>query len=344
MSDDGGQWPDSRLGIEDSTQVRSTSDQNTAVPGAGVDRTGGLPLLGPQGGARRRRTRRDLTGVLFATPALLLFLVFVAWPLSRTIVLSLQRWNGFDAPAWAGLDNYSRLLRDPGFWSALTHTLVYAVGTTVGKVGLGLGLALLLDASLRGRSFYRSVIFAPALMSFVAVGLLWQLIYAPSIGLADQLLGVLHIGGQSNDWLGSPVRALFAVMVVDVWKWAGYHAVLFSAGLSLISTDLRDAARVDGADWFQEFWHVTLPSLRGLVVLNVIFAVAGAFNTFDLVYVMTDGGPYGGTDLLMTFLYRQAFTNSQYGYASAVACLLLLVVGMITILLLRAARSDYDAA
>jgi raffinose/stachyose/melibiose transport system permease protein len=296
--------------------------------------------------ARRRRRagwawRRRLTFLPFVLPGVAVFAAFTVWPLVHSFVLSLQRWDGFAAKTWIGLTNYHRLLEDAAFWRSLQHTLIYTAGTLAAKIVFGLGLALLLDRKLRGRAFYRTVVFVPALLSFVMVGLLWQYIYDPTFGLLNRALGTLGITDGHTTWLASAHLSLASVMVVDVWKWVGYHTVLFLAGLSLVSNELREAARIDGANAAGRFWHVTLPAIRGVFIVNVTIAMAGAFNSFDLVYVMTGGGPYGSSEVTTTYLYREAFTNNQFGYASAIACLMFAFVGVLTLAVLRLNRTDY---
>jgi raffinose/stachyose/melibiose transport system permease protein len=286
-----------------------------------------------------RRLLLKLSWLPFVVPGLGLFLVFEVWPLIQAILLSLYKWDGYSKKVYVGGANYRRALGDVNFWHALGHAGVYTACTVTGKMVFGLGLALLLHRQLAGRAFYRSIVFAPVLMSFVAVGLLWQLIYSPEQGLMNRLLGLLHLANHVN-WLGNPHIALFSLVLVDLWKFTGYHTILFLAGLTLVQKELLEAATVDGASPRQQFWHVTLPAIRPIAVVNLIIATAGAINTFDLVYVMTNGGPYGVTELPITFMYRQGFSNSQLGYASAIACLMFVVVGIITVLILRLQRSD----
>lgn len=285
--------------------------------------------------ARAHRWRRDSLGwVPLVLPGIALFAVFEIWPLVQAIMLSLYTWDGYSAKEFVGVRNYLAVLTDDAFWRALWHAGVYAVGTVVGKMLLGLGLAVLLNRKIAGLALYRSVVFVPALMSFVAVGLLWQLVYNPQQGLMNGALGALHLPHDVN-WLGNPHIALLSLMIVDVWKWAGYHTILFLAGLTLVRRELLEAALVDGASSWQRFRHVTLPGIRPIVVVNLVIATAGALNTFDLVYVMTDGGPFGSTDLPITYMYRVGFDSSRFGYASAVSCVMFLVVGVVTVLILR---------
>lgn len=300
---------------------------------------------GPEVRERRRRRRRlDLGWVPFVAPALLLFSVFELYPLVRTFVLSLYEWDGFSDKRFVGLDNFRQTLGDEFFWQAAWHSAVYAVGTATAKLVLGLGIAVVLDRALRGRALYRSLVFAPALMSFVAVGLLWTLFFNPDLGPVVRLLAPLGLVDDQLGLLGDPSRALAAVMFVDTWKWVGYHAVLFLAGLSLVPDDQVEAALIDGAGAWQRFWHVTLPAIRQIVVINVVIALAGAMNTFDLVYVMTTGGPYRSTEVLLTHMYAVAFTQNRFGLASAIACVLFVAVGLMTLLVLRIGRVGEEPA
>lgn len=289
--------------------------------------------------ARPTRRRSGWSWLLFVLPGLGVFLLFEVWPLIQAVVLSFFRWDGYSPRVFVGEDNYTKALSDPTFWASLRHASLYALGTVIGKLGFGLGLALLLHQRLRLRAFYRSVVFAPVLMSFVAVGLLWQLIYSPQQGLFNGLLSVLHLPSDVS-WLGDPNLALLSLIIVDVWKWTGYHTILFVAGLTLVSRELTEAATIDGAGAVQRFRYVTVPAIRPIIVVNLIIAVAGALNTFDLVYVMTDGGPYGVTDLPITYMYRMGFGNSELGYASAIACLMFVLVTGLTLLILRLQRPE----
>lgn len=294
----------------------------------------------PRAPGRRGSARWRSVGWLpFVLPGVTLFAVFEVWPLIQAIVLSLYKWDGYSAKEFVGLANYRTAFADVALWSALGHAALYTLGAVTGKMVLGLALAVLLNRKIAGYAFYRSVVFAPALMSFVAVGLLWQLAYSPRQGLMNRMLALLHLPHQVN-WLGDPHTALASLVVADLWKWTGYHAILFLAGLTLVRPELQEAALVDGASAWQRFWHVTLPSIRPVTAVNLVIATAGALNTFDLVYVMTDGGPFGATELPITYMYRVGFRSSQLGYASAIACLMFVLVGIVTLLILRLRASE----
>jgi ABC-type sugar transport system permease subunit len=263
----------------------------------------------------------------------------VLLPLIGAFALSLTRWSGVGPIHFNGLTNYVNAFHDGMVGTAFEHTLIYSAGTTVGKLAIGLGLALLADKGTRMLAAYRTILFIPALMSFVAVGILWSWLYNPEIGLVDHVISLFGVNTYSLTWLGSPHQALAALMIVEVWKWAGYTMVIFLAGLQTIPRELPEAARVDGASRFGVFRHVTWPLLRPITVINLIIAVAGSLNVFDLVYVMTSGGPFNATQTVMTYVYQQAFSDYNFGYAAAIAVLLFILVTVVTLVCLRWFRS-----
>lgn len=290
----------------------------------------------------RRATRRrfDPWLLLLVGPGLTLFAVFVLWPLINAFANSFFRWDGLSPKVFAGLGNYAQVFTSADVGETVLHTLIYAVGTAAGKIVLALAVALLVARAFRGVAIVRSVLFVPVLMSFVAVGVLWSFVLDPNRGLLNGTLAFLGLPSDTA-WLGTPGVALASVMGVDVWKWFGYHVVLFVAGLQAVRPELYEAARVDGASPWQLFRNVTVPSMRTMIALNFIIAIAGALNVFDLIFVMTKGGPYQSTDTVMTYLYRQAFAQQHYGFASALAVLLFLGVAIITVAQIRLLRSDY---
>ena len=299
----------------------------------------GVLGVGPARASRRRWTK-GMAPYLLVLPGLLVYVIFQVVPLIGAFGLSLSSWSGVGPIHFDGIQNYVHAFHDPVLAQAFEHTAIYAGGTTVAKLVVGLSLALLANKGVRMLGAYRTILFIPALMSFVAVGILWNWIYSPSFGLINHLLSAFGINTYNLTWLGSPTQALPALMIVEVWKWAGYHMVIFLAGLQTIPQELQEAAVVDGAGRQRVFWHIPLPLLKPIVVINFIIAIAGSLNVFDLVYVTTQGGPYGATQTVMTYVYQEAFSNYSFGYAAAIAVLLFAGTAVITIVSLRALRSD----
>jgi raffinose/stachyose/melibiose transport system permease protein len=283
--------------------------------------------------ALRLRTR-NLQPYIWVAPALLVFGVFTLLPLAVGLWLSLTGWNGTAAPVFNGIDNYTQALHDGGYWLAIVHNIIYAVGTVAGKILLGLGLALVMNQTLPGRAIFRTALFMPVMLSFVAIGLLWSWIYNYDFGLLNGILEALHLVWLKQDWLGSPSLALYALIVVDIWKWFGLHMVLFLAGLQNIPSQLYEAARIDGATSWQSFRWITLPLLLPITAFNFVLAASGAFNVFDLVYVMTQGGPVEATNVAMNDIYREAFQFYHFGYSAALSVVQLGLVIIVSLAIL----------
>src|SRR2546421_5041653 len=286
------------------------------------------------------RLRRGLYPYVWISPALLVFGVFTLLPLAAGLALSLVTWDGIHAVRWEGLGNYVQVVQDQAFWQALIHNVIYAVGTVVGKIVIAFALAVLLNRALPGRAMFRTILFMPVVMSFVVVGLIWSWVYNYNFGLLNAILGFLGLQTWKQDWLGNPSLALAALIAVDMWKWFGFHMVIFLAGLQSIPNELYEAARIDGANAWQSFRRVTVPLLKGVMMVNVLLATSGAFNVFDLVYVMTEGGPVKSTDVAMLHIYTQAFQYYQFGYSAAMSYVLLIVVSMVSLVLMRVLRHE----
>ncbi|CCV07201.1 Binding-protein-dependent transport systems inner membrane component [Mesorhizobium metallidurans STM 2683] len=272
-------------------------------------------------------------------PAAILFCLFYLWPFVNGFWLSLHNWDGFSDPTWAGFSNYQRLAHDRIFLGALRNNLIFVVAVVVLKNVLGLGLALLLNRALIGRTFFRAAAFIPVTMSFVAVGLLWSWIYNPVFGLLNGALDLFGLGGLKQSWLGDANIALYSIIVVDVWKWLGFHAVIYLAGLQTIPSELYESAKMDGAGPVQRFWHVTLPMMMPIVFINTILGLSGAFvRNFDIVYVLTKGGPNHATEVVLTYMMSKAFQDGAMSYAAAIGYVLFLIVGLASVGLLALMR------
>jgi len=274
-------------------------------------------------------------------PATILFGLFYLAPFVNGLLLSVQNWDGFSNPTSAGFSNYLRLAHDRRFLGAFRNNFIFVVAVVVLKNVLGLGLALLLNRALVGRAFFRAAAFIPVAMSFVAVGLLWSWIYNPVFGLLDAALDLDGLGGLKQSWLGDANIALCSIVVVDVWKWLGFHAVIYLAGLQTIPAELYESAIIDGARPFQLFWRITLPLLMPIVFINTILALSGAFvRNFDIVYVLTKGGPNHATEVVLTYMMNKAFQDGAMGYAAAMGYVLFLIVGLASVGLLALMRQQ----
>ncbi|GAB3824419.1 ABC transporter permease subunit [Kribbella italica] len=273
-------------------------------------------------GSPLRRSQR-IAGYLFVLPTFALFLGFVLWPILRTTYLSLTRWGGFGSPRFIGLDNYSRMLGDPVARRAMIVTLALTAVTTVLLTFLGLLTAVLVNVVWKHVGvLVRTILFIPGIVSFVVSGVLWKLIYDPNIGTLNQVLGAIGLDSLQHPWLADSRTVLPAIIVVTVWGGLGFTMLIFFAGLQGIDPSLYEAAAVDGANTVQQFWNITVPSLRVVTGLVISLGLLNGFKAFDIIYVMTGGGPNHGSEVLGTYLYSLAFGSTsgsipQLGYASA---------------------------
>lgn len=280
-------------------------------------------------GARRKGRRGEARfAIALLLPALLVVFGVVLYPVGRTFVVSLFDVNS-PLPGsypFVGLRNYTRVFQDPAFYPVLGHTLYFTLVSTAAELVLGIAVALLLNAPLRAKWFWRSLVVLPWALPTIVNGALWRWIYNGQYGVLNGLLTTLHLSSTPHQWLGSPFLALNMVIVADVWKNTSIVAFFILAGLQTIPTDLYEAARMDGAGAWKSFWRVTLPLLAPSIAVVLILRTIEAFKVFDIVYVMTGGGPASGTQTVAFYTYLQAFSNQLFGYGSALAYLIVLAV------------------
>jgi raffinose/stachyose/melibiose transport system permease protein len=281
---------------------------------------------------------------LFILPAFIPYVIFLALPIIGSIALSFFNWTGisFNNIEWAGLDNYIALTQDEVFWKAITHNLYFILGGVIGTVAVALTLAVLLEQHLPFSSFFRGAFFIPTTTSLVVVGIVFMLILSPELGLVNPLLRQVGLGHLARPWLGDPQTAMPTIIVVDIWKNFGLAMFLFVAGLKGIDAELYDAARIDGATPWQTFWRVTMPVLWPVTALVIVLTSIGTLKLFDLVYVMTAGGPNYASEVLTTWMYTQGFRYSKMGYGSAIAVVLLLMTLILSLIQLRVFAINRD--
>ncbi|MEU4363609.1 sugar ABC transporter permease [Promicromonospora sp. NPDC023987] len=282
---------------------------------------------------KRRRRRGMGWGVLFASPYLVHLLLLTLWPLLASLVFAFTSYDMVNPPQWVGLANFERLAGDPMFWRTLGNTAYFAVLFVPLQTGLALLLATALNQKLRGMAFLRGAYFIPVISSWVVVAFVADAIFNSRFGVANTVLQSLGLPRQ--DWLQDPALVIPTLVAVAVWKGVGYMAVLFLAGLQAIPEEQYEAAKLDGANAFHRFRYVTLPWISGTTFLVLILTVIQTLQSFDQVFVMTDGGPNGASELTVLYLYRQGFEYFQMGYASAIAWVLLAIIMLLTLIQFR---------
>jgi ABC-type sugar transport system permease subunit len=287
--------------------------------------------------ARRLRTLRDnVTAYTYVAPAFIVYAMFFLWPAARLVQLSLQKWDGLGEPAYVGFDNYQRLLNDPVFWRAFQHNVAWMLAAVIVPVLFGLFLAILLVRSpMHGRVVFRTIYFMPQVISSVVVAIIWNWIYNPSFGALNEMLGFLGLSSLQRGWLGEPNLALPAVFIAWSWVHYGFTMVIFIAAIQGIDEVYFDAAKVDGANGWQQFRHVMIPFIRAPLSTIVLVTAISSFQVFDLVFIMTGGGPANATMVLPIFMLDNAFKFHNVGYGATIAVALGFFIVIMSIVFLR---------
>jgi multiple sugar transport system permease protein/alpha-1,4-digalacturonate transport system permease protein len=284
------------------------------------------------GPGRRRRT--TLIGWSFILPNFVGFAALTLIPIVATLGLAFMQWNSYSTPEWVGLDNFRRLWASETFWTALRNTTYYAVGHIPLTLAAALGFAVLLNRRLKGIGIFRTALFFPYITSLVAVAVVWNMLFSPDAGPVNQFLDAVGVQ-DGPGWTTSTTWAMPAIIITSVWRDLGYYMVLYLAGLQTIPGELYEAAEVDGAGPWARFWHITVPSLRPTTFFVLIMLTISSFKVFDLVQVMTEGGPGRSTLVLSQVIYREGIREGRFGYSSAVALVLFLIVLLITVVQFR---------
>lgn len=319
------------------------TDRNIAIA---ADPARSTPLERPRRGGLSAKHQEWLAACLFLAPDVLGLLVFVGLPMVLALVIGFFDVNGFGAFSFVGLTNYQRMAADPLFWQCLRVTGLYVVLLVPALYVSGLGLALLVQRTNRFNTVMRSMFFAPQMVSLVVIAVIWQLMSSDKVGVIARLFSSVGLSGVSI--LGDPAFTLYTVVVITVWFLMGFYMLIFLGGLQDIPKEYYEAARIDGATPTQSFWNITFPMLRPtsffVLLVSVVAAVAGS-QAFDLIYVMTKGGPANSTQVIIVYIYQQAFQYSAFGYAAAMASILvviLLVLTGILFLLTRGGRFENE--
>ncbi len=276
---------------------------------------------------RRRFNEYAVTAALFLLPAFAFLGVFVLWPIIDSFRLSFYKWNGVDPDlTFLGVDNWVRLAKDGVFWRAVRNNFIIVFLSLLVQLPIGLALAVLLDSGGRKFSFFKVIYFLPLLLSTVAIGILFKYIYDPYFGIINATLERIGLDALTQEWLSNPKIALYSVIAVICWQYIPFYMVLFLASLSGIPAELREAAYIDGATENKYFWSIVLPLLRGSIITAATLSLIGSLKYFDLIWVMTEGGPVNATELMATYMYKKAFSSFEMGYGATVASALFIVV------------------
>jgi|SRR5438093_7792447 len=279
--------------------------------------------------------RKEWTSYLFISPGLIFLIIFSIYTMSVALWLSFHQWNILQpAHPYVGLANYRQAFHDHDFWHAVWNTILMSLGIPV-LMGLGLGVALLLNTQIRALGLFRAAYYLPVVTPLVVASIVWKWVYNTDYGLANYYLLKAHLISSPLLWLSSFNLALPSVVIMGIWKGVGFAMIVYLAGLQAIPQELYEAAEVDGAGRFQKFWRITLPLLRPSTFFLLVILLIQSFQAFDQIYIMTNGGPLQATSTIVFFIYRAAFVYFQMGYASALAFILFAMVLVLTLIQFR---------
>lgn len=286
---------------------------------------------------KKRTVRQNLVGYAFILPNFLGLFIFTLLPVLFVFVLSFTKWDSASPLEFVGLQNFTRMFSDPTFKISFGNTVYYAVGTVPATMLCALALALVLNAKIRGRNFFRTVFFFPYVASLIAVVVVWNMLFHPDMGPVNSLLSALGVDNPPR-WIASVNWAMPSVILFSVWKYMGYYMVMYLAALQGIPRELYEAGALDGTTPWQRFRYITLPMLTPTTFFVSIMLTIQCFKVFDIIYAMTGGGPGRATNVLVYYIYNMAFQRFEFGYASAISIVLFAAVLVITLVQFRAEK------
>lgn len=277
---------------------------------------------------------------LYTLPALLLILVLIYIPIVLTGYYGLMDWNGIGDMTFIGLDNYIKLMQDGKFWSSAGHSFLLALFSTLSLL-IYIAISLVLASKIKGSDFLRKIYLIPMLLSSVAIAQLWLKIFDPSNGMANRLLEFFGVEN-TPVWLADPKIALYAIFIPIVWQYAGFYILIYYAALKNIPEEIVEAAKIDGASPLQIAFKIKIPLISGVFKVTIMLAIVGSLKYFDLIYVMTGGGPNGASEVMASYMYKEAFKLNNFGYASAIGFGLLVICLGMTWLTSKLTKSNDD--
>lgn len=285
------------------------------------------------------------TLMIYLGPAVLIIVIFLYLPIILNFINSLYSWGAINTEkVFVGLENYTRLFEDEVFYTALKNNFLFAIFSVIFQIGVSFLIASVLESKLirKHQTFFRTIYFIPSLLMVTVTGILFKMLFNPTLGLVNPLLDLLGINSANVDLLGNSDTAIYAVIAMSQWQYIGYTVILFIVAMQNIQEDLYEAAEIDGANAVQRLLRITLPQMKDTIMINMIIVVSGSIRVFDEVYVMTSGGPGTSTETLATYLYRTGFNNDEMGYASAIGAVIFLITFILGIFQLKGYSLDED--
>ncbi|WP_394917917.1 carbohydrate ABC transporter permease [uncultured Robinsoniella sp.] len=291
---------------------------------------------------KRRAVHKWFIAMLFVAPALVCYIIFAVIPILNTIELSFYKWDGASpVMQFVGLDNYKEIFTNPIFWKSLSHNLFWICFTILIPTIFGIILAVMLSQKfVKGRLLFRVIFYMPSIVSMVAVSVIWNWILNPEFGILNRVLKAVGLGFLAFDWLGNEKTVMIALLIAGSWVHYGFCMVITMAALSGIDASYTEVARLEGANPVQTFFYVTLPLLKNTFTLLALNSLIGSFKVFEIVYMMTKGGPYYSSEVISTYMYRTAFTNSEFGLGSAIATVLSVLIAVCSAIYMKCSEKE----
>lgn len=280
-------------------------------------------------------THKKITPWLFLGIPLILYIIWVIGPAIYTMYLSFTEWDGLSPPVFVGLYNFRLLFDDPVFIKSLVNNIKWLIIFMVIPITLGLSLALILNKEIPWDKYFKAAIYSPMILSAAVIGLIWGWIYDPAGGLLNMTLTAVGLKALTGGWLSNPDQVLYCIIAAAAWRHSGYVMILYLTGLKGIPPDVIEAARVDGATGWKLFFHVLLPLLKPSTIIVIVITIIDSLRAFDMVNIMTQGGPFNSSNVLANFMYIEAFKNYRMGYGAAIAVILFLIMFTFIVIYLR---------
>ncbi|NDI34183.1 carbohydrate ABC transporter permease [Chengkuizengella sediminis] len=272
--------------------------------------------------------KNPLVYILFLLPTILFYFIFMGVPVFQAFYYGFTDWDGLNPPVFNGIENFKEAFGDSDFWLSVLNNVYFILFSVVVQLPIILVLALLISNVKRLKGFYKTAVFVPSILSTAVIGILWGFIYEPDSGLLNQFLAIFGI--EKIYWLSDKSTAMISILITNAWQWTGFYVVLMLAAILGIPKDLLEQAEIDGATNWQKSTKIIIPLIRPIIIVVMLLSIAGAMKALDIVWVMTEGGPFGTTDVMATYMIKEAFREYQYGYGNAISVLIFIFTLVIT--------------
>lgn len=289
----------------------------------------------------RRKKKTDKIAYLYILPLLVLSFALVYYCIIDTVVVSFTDWDGMsDSFKFVGLKNYIKMLADNTFWTSVVNNIIFFIGTVFVQAFAGFVLAVLLKKKLFGSNVFKAIYFLPIAMATSIITAIFRIIMDPTNGSLNQFLRAMHLGRLAQNWLGDPKIALFSVIIVNIFQWMGFSMITYYAALMSLPDDVYEAAKIDGAGFWRTTFSVTLPMVKGTTNVLIVLGIVGSLKTFDLVKLLTGGGPGRSTTVMNTYLYEKAFNDFNAGGAASIGVAILIIAMIMSFLQIKFGKED----